>query len=64
MDFRDVSFKRRKYHVKPHPSPWFSAACAAAVAHRNYFFPLYQQDKPSASKFKFSQVNNHLQEGS
>ena len=58
MDFRDVSFKRRKYHIKPHLSPWFSAACAATIAHRNYFFPLYQQDKPSASEFQFSQANN------
>ena len=24
--------------VKPHSSPWFSAACAAAIAHRNHFF--------------------------
>ena len=27
-----------KYQVKPHPSPWFSAACAAAIAHKNLFF--------------------------
>ena len=25
----------RKYQVKPHSSPWFSAACAAAIVHRN-----------------------------
>ena len=29
---------RRKYQVKPHSSPWFSAACAAAILHRNHFF--------------------------
>ena len=28
----------RKYQVKPHSSPWFSAACAAAIVHRNHFF--------------------------
>ena len=27
-----------KYQVKPHASPWFSAACAAAMVHRNHFF--------------------------
>ena len=33
------------YHVKPHSSPWFSAACAAAIVHRNHFFCLYQRFK-------------------
>ena len=28
----------RKYQVKPHSYPWFSAACAAAIVHRNHFF--------------------------
>ena len=28
----------RKYQVKSHSSPWFSAACAAAILHRNHFF--------------------------
>ena len=27
-----------KYQVKPHSSPWFSAARAAAIVHRNHFF--------------------------
>ena len=38
----DVYIPHRKYQVKPHISPWFSAACAAAIFHRNYFFCLYQ----------------------
>ena len=33
----DVYIPHRKYHVKPHSSPWFSAACAAAIVHRNHF---------------------------
>ena len=36
----DVYIPLRKYQVKPHSSPWFSAACAAYV-HRNHFFCLY-----------------------
>ena len=44
--------------VKPHSSPWFSAACAAAIAHRNHFFRLYQKDKSSDSKVKFRQASN------
>ena len=29
-----------KYRVKPHSSPWFSAAFAAAIVHRKHFFRL------------------------
>ena len=41
----DVYIPHRKYQVKPHSSPWFSAACAAA-----HFSHLYQQNKSSESK--------------
>ena len=34
----DVYISHHKYQVKPHSSPWFSAACAAAIVHRNNFF--------------------------
>ena len=55
----DVYIPHRKYQVKSHSSPWFSAACAAAIVHRNYFFRLYQKDKSSDSKVKFRQASNH-----
>ena len=55
----EVYIPHRKYQVKPHSSPWFSAACAAAIVHRNhFFFRLYQKDKSSESKVKFRQVSN------
>ena len=54
----DVYIPHRKYQVKPHSSPWFSAACAAAIVHRNHFFHLYQQNKSSESKAKFRQASN------
>ena len=41
----DVYIPHRKYQVKPHSSPWFSAVCAAAIVHRNHFFHLYQRGK-------------------
>ena len=53
----DVYIPHRKYQVKPHSSPWFSASCAAAIVHRNHFFHLYQKDK-SNSKVKFRQASN------
>ena len=55
----DVYIPHRKYQVKPHSSPWFSAACATACAvHRNHFFCLYQREKSSDSKAKFRQASN------
>ena len=38
--------------------PWLSAACVAAIVHRNHFFCLYQKDKSSESKVKFRQASN------
>ena len=55
----DVYIPHRKYQVKPHSSPWFSAACAAAIVHRNHFFCLYQKDKSSDSKVQLRQASNH-----
>ena len=40
----DVYIPHRKYQVTPHSSPWFSAACAVAIVHRNHFFCLYHED--------------------
>ena len=54
----DVYIPHQKYHVKPHSSPWFSAACAGAIVHRNCFFRSYQQNKSSDSKVKFRQASN------
>ena len=33
------------YQVKPDSSPCFSAACAAAIVHRNHFFHLYHHNE-------------------
>ena len=54
----DVYVPHCKYQVKAHSSPWFSAACAAAIVHRNHFFRLYQQNKSSEFKGKSRQSNN------
>ena len=54
----DAYIPLRKYHAKPHSSPWFSGACAAVIVHRNHFFRLYQKDKSSDSKVKFRQASN------
>ena len=59
QDGIDVYTPHRKYQVKPHSSPWFSAACAAAIVHRNHFFHLFLRDKCSDSKVKFRQASSH-----
>ena len=55
----EVYIPHRKYQVKSHSSPWFAAACAAAIVHRNHFFRLHQREKSSDSKVKFRQASNH-----
>ena len=55
----DVYTPHRKYQVKPHSSSWLSAAFAAGISHKNFFFfCLYQQKKSFESKVKFSQASN------
>ena len=55
----DVYIPHRKYQVKLHSSPWFSAACDAAIIHRNQFIRLYQKEKSSDSKVKLRQDSNY-----
>ena len=46
----DECIRHRKYQVKPHSSPWFSAAWAAAIVDRIHIFCLYQENKSFESK--------------
>ena len=39
QDGIDIYIAHCKYQVKPHSSPWFSTASAAAIVYRNHFFP-------------------------
>ena len=54
----DVYIPHHKYQVKSHSSPWFSAACAAAIVYRTHIFRLHQQNKSSESKVKFREASN------
>ena len=53
-----VFISHHKHQFKPHSSPWFSAAYAAAMVYRNHFFRLYRQNKSFESKVKFRQARN------
>ena len=55
-----IYISHRNYQVKSHSSLWFSAACAATIAHRNHFFCLHQMSKSSYSEVKFRQARNHF----
>ena len=48
----DVYILHHKYQVQSRSSPWLAAACAAALAHGNHFFRLYQQNKSSGSHLR------------
>ena len=54
----DAFIPSRKFQVKPHSSPWFSPACAAAIAHRNHFFHLYQQHPSPGNRKLFVTARN------
>ena len=41
----DVYNLHCNYQVKPDSTPWFSAACAAAIVHRNLFFSFVPTEK-------------------
>ena len=46
----DACIPHQKNQVMAHSSPWFSAACAVAIAYRSHLFHLYSQNVSSASK--------------
>ena len=56
----DVYIPHRKYQVKPHSSTWFSAACPAAIAHRNHFFCLYK--RINLLILMFRKASNHCKQ--
>ena len=35
----------KKFQQRPNSQPWFTPECAAAIAHRNHFFHVYQQNR-------------------
>ena len=56
----DVYIPHRKYQVKPHSSPWLSAACPAAIVHRNHFFCLYK--RINLLTLMFRKARNHCKQ--
>jgi len=44
--------------VKTHSSPWFSPAIAAAIAHRNHYFHIFQRNSSGENRLLFTRARN------
>ena len=55
----DCFIPHRKFQLKPHSSPWFTPACAAAIAHRNHFFHQYHRIRSVENLRLFRVSRNH-----
>ena len=55
----DIYIPSRTFQIKAHSQPWYTPACAAAIAHRNHFFKLYHQSGSLDSKRRFQKARNH-----
>ena len=50
----------KKYQQRPNSQPWFTPECAAAIAHRNHFFHLYQKDRyDETAEANFKAARSH-----
>ncbi|XP_065680992.1 uncharacterized protein LOC136094820 [Hydra vulgaris] len=49
----------RGFQVKPHSSLWFSSHCVAAIANRNHYFHIYQQNNSPENRRLFITARNH-----
>ena len=48
----------KKYQQKPGSQPWFTPGCAAAIAHRNHYFHLYNSNRDKETKAAYRQSSN------
>ena len=48
----------KTFQQKPHSQPWFTPACAAAIAHRNHYFHAYNCNPSDLSKSVFRTASN------
>ena len=54
----DCFIPHRKFQMKPHSLPWFSPACAYAIAHRNHYFHQYHRSGSDENKALFNGTRN------
>ena len=54
----DCFIPHRKFQMKPHSLPWFSPACAYAIAHRNHYFHQYHRSGSDENKALFNGARN------
>ena len=54
----DIFVPHKKFQQKPHSQPWFTLACAAAIAHRNHHFHAYHRNPSAANRTSFRTASN------
>ena len=54
----EIYIPSRTYQIKAHSQPWYTPACAAAIAHRNHFFKKYHLLGTLDSKRLFREARN------
>ena len=54
----DTFIPHKKYQQKPLSQPWFTPGCAAAIAHRNHYFRLYNANRCPETRAAFRQSSN------
>ena len=54
----DVFIPSKKFQLKAHSQPWFTPACASAIAHRNHYFNLHSSTKTDESHRLFKLARN------
>ena len=55
----DIFIPHKTFQQKPHSQPWFTAACAAAIAHRNHHFHQYNRNPSEITRTNFRNASNH-----
>ena len=54
----DAFIPCRKFQARPNSSPWFSPACAAAIAHRNHYFHTYKSQPNAENRDLLRKASN------
>ena len=54
----DLFIPHKTFHQKPHSQPWFTAHCAAAMAHKNQYFHSYNHNPTEKTRIHFREASN------
>ena len=55
----EIFIPHKTFQQKTHSQPWFTAACAAAISHRNHHFHQYNRNPSEITRTNFRNTSNH-----